>query len=175
MKAKAKRQDTFDEFFPAHPLPVHIFRAGDVLDIVGIEKWRLEKFLTGKQYRLSPSGYIGKGAGSWRLFSLEDVYRIAIANRLVRDGFTAKFVSLVLENISPAELLERDHMGESAVPDVGVFRAQRDEPDVRFISSSRTAQEKQQPYYVLRLAELLPKIDARISAVTKERNTIERS
>ena len=155
MRKKATRQSS-DDFFRMPELPTHIFRAGDVGRILGIEKWRLEKFLTGKQFQLSASGQLGKGQGSWRLFSHQDIYRLGIANRIVNDGFTAKFVSLVLQEIDDEELLDMDENGRSSAPDVGVFRSDKG-PYVTFVSA-----EKKEPYYVLKLWELIRDIDKRI-------------
>jgi hypothetical protein len=138
-----------------------------------MEKWRLEKYLTGKQYHLSPSGHIGKGVGSWRLFSHQDLYRLGIADTLVKDGFTAKFVSFVLENIEDRELLERDIPGEIASPDLGIFRTASG-PELKFVSRGSIG-HKQGPYYVIPLSDLLRETDQRISQVIKERSTPERS
>ena len=152
-----------DDFFQSPELPVHIFRAGDVGRILEIEKWRLEKFLTGKQYRLSASGQLGKGQGSWRLFSDQDLYRLGVANWMVKDGFSAKFVSLVLQEIEDYELLDRDEHG-SAAPDIGIFRGDKG-PRVAFLSGA----EKKEPYYVLRLRDLITAIDKRIREEREER------
>jgi hypothetical protein len=143
-------------------LPTHIFRAGDVGRILGIEKWRLEKFLTGKQYRLSASGHLGHGQGSWRLFSHQDIYRLGIANWMVRDGFSAKFVSFVLQEIEDEELLDFDEDGRNTAPNIGVFRSDTG-PRVGFLGSA----EKEGPYYVLKLWELIREIDRRTLAGRK--------
>ena len=56
-------------FLDGPTLPVHIFGAGDAEQILRIESWRLQKFLSGKRYQLTPSGRIGKGRqGSRRVF-----------------------------------------------------------------------------------------------------------
>jgi hypothetical protein len=153
---KKKTRQTPDEFFQTPVLPTHIFRAGDVGRILGIEKWRLEKFLTGKQFRLRASGQLGKGQGSWRLFSHQDIYRLGIANRLVQDGFTAKFASLLLQEIYDEDLLDIDEEGRSTAMDLGVFRSDKG-PYVAFASA-----EKKEPYYVLKLLELIRDIDKRV-------------
>lgn len=155
---KKKTRQASDEFFQTPELPTHIFRAGDVGRILGIEKWRLEKFLTGKQFRLSASGQLGKGQGSWRLFSHQDIYRLGIANRMVNDGFTAKFVSVVLQEVEDSELLDFDEHGRSTAPNLGLFRSNKG-PYVAFVSA-----EKSEPYYVLKLWELIRDIDKRIHA-----------
>jgi hypothetical protein len=152
-----KKQRKDEDVFSTPELETRIFRASDVTQIVGIEKWRLEKFLTGKQYRLSPSGTIGEGRGSWRLFNHQDLYRLAIATRMVEDGFTAKFISDVLQEIEDNDLLDIDEHGESRALDVGIVRSQ-DGPRVVFGRWGA----KQQPYYVLPLRELIRDVDKRI-------------
>src|SRR6266851_1215671 len=103
---KKQRKEAAADVFQTPMLETRIFRASDVTRILEIEKWRLEKFLTGKQYRLSPSGTIGEGRGSWRLFNHQDLYRLASANHMVEDGFTARFVSTVLQEIEDNDLLD---------------------------------------------------------------------
>ena len=154
---KKKATQSADDLFPTSVLPTHIFRAGDVGQILGIEKWRLEKFLTGKQYRLTPSGHLGQGRKPWRIFSHKDLYRLAIANRMVEDGFTAKFVSMVLQEIEDHELLEVNQRGDRTAPDVCLVRTQKG-PQVGLLR----AHMKPEPYYVLRLGELIRSVDERI-------------
>jgi hypothetical protein len=151
-----------DNIFDTPEIETHIFRAGDVVRIVDIPRWRLEKFLTGKGYQLSPSGQLGKGKGSWRLFKAEDLYRLAVASRMVEDGFTAKFVSFVLQSIEDKEMFEFDEVGNVRVPELGVFRT-KEGPEVRFVSSTN------KPYYVVPLADVVRTVDAGIKA-TKEKN-----
>lgn len=164
MKKKRMRREAEDFFQSTPEVPVHIFRAGDLTRILGMERWRLEKFLTGKQYQLSPSGQIGKGKGSWRLFSHQDIYRLGIASFMVKDGFSATFVSLVLRAIEDSDLLEVDENGETIVSDQGIFRSETG-PRVRLISSGA----KEKPYYVLPLRQLIAEIDERILAHNKGR------
>src|SRR5580693_2468820 len=97
----------------APELRVHIFGAGDVEQILEMESWRLQKFLSGKVYDLTPSeGQIGKGRqGSRRVFRIQDVYRIGIAGFLVRDGFAPNCVSSVLQWIEDQDLLSFDEKG----------------------------------------------------------------
>jgi hypothetical protein len=158
LMTKRKKISQDDQFFGTSVAPpAHIFRAGDVVSILGIERWRLEKFITGTQYKLTPSGHLGEGKGSWRLFSLEDMYRLGIATRMVEDGFTAKFISFVLQEIEDADLLVLDMEGNSNAPEVGIFRRPKGPIVHPFFSN-----EKERPYYVLPLSELLNDINKRI-------------
>lgn len=155
MKTRKVRKRSGD-VFAAPEVPANIFRAGDVTELLGIERWRLEKFLTGTQFKLSPSGHLGTGKGSWRLFSQADLYRLAIASQMVEDGFTAKFVSMVLEGIWENELQDFDELGKSTAQDVGLFRTEKG-PVVGFVSGS-----KQRPYYVIELQKLITSVNNRI-------------
>jgi len=163
MRRKKIQNETTD-FFQQPEMQVHIFRAGDLTRILEMERWRLEKFLTGKLYQLSPSGQIGKGKGSWRLFSHQDIYRLGIANFMLKDGFSATFVSLVLRAIEDSDLLDVDENGQTTVPDQGIFRSNTG-PRVGFIVRGA----KEQPYYVLPLRQLIADIHKRISAHSKGR------
>src|SRR5947208_16760304 len=154
---KKQRKEAVDDVFKTPMLETRIFRASDVTRILEIEKWRLEKFLTGKQFRLSPSGHIGEGKGSWRLFNHQDLYRLAIATRLVEDGFTAKLVSMVLQEVWDGELLDTDENGESRAQNVGLARS-KDGPKLVFVG----AHTKERPYYVLPLRELIRNVDKQI-------------
>jgi len=161
---KRRRSNTAVDFWQTPAIPTHIFRSGDVSAILEIEKWRLEKFLTGKQYQLSASGQLGEGKGSWRLFSHQDLYRLGIANLMVRDGFSSKFVSFVLREIEDSELLDVNEEGETVVSDQGIFRTDRG-PRIGFVGSV----VKEQPYYILPLRQLIADIDKRILAHMKGR------
>ena len=159
--SKRKNQESADDFFRTSELPTHIFRAGDVGRILDIEKWRLEKFLTGKQYKLSPSGHIGKGRGSWRLFSHQDLYRLALAKFMVNDGFTAPFVSTILEAVEDRELLEIDEHGDTTAEDICVFRGEKG-PN---LDAPRGSSEK--PYYMIKVRDVVRDVDKRIQQYGK--------
>jgi hypothetical protein len=165
---RKRKGHSVGDFFQQPEIPVHIFRAGDVVRILGIEKWRLEKFLTGKQYDISASGHLGKGLGSWRLFSHGDLYRIGIATLMAQDGFSAKFVSLVLKEIDSSELLGVGESGHSTAADLGLFRSDTG-PEVRYVGGPG----KQQPYYVIKLRELIEGINKRISRKGEQDGTHE--
>jgi hypothetical protein len=107
-------------------LPVHNFGAGDVEKILEMESWRLQKFLSGKRYQLTPSGgQIGKGTGSSRrVFRIEDVYRIGVAGFLVRDGFAPNCVSSLLQWIENQDLIGFDEKGRTTPPTIAFMRGE---------------------------------------------------
>src|SRR5215813_13729023 len=120
--ASKKHKVLVDDPFRTAELPPPEFRVGDVVRILGMPKWRLEKFLTGERYKLSPSGYVGVGRGAWRVFKHQDLYRLAIAYQMTLDGFTPTLVSDVLQEIRDQELLEVDESGESTAFRIGLVR-----------------------------------------------------
>jgi hypothetical protein len=144
-----------------------VFGAGDVEQILGMESWRLQKFLSGKRYKLTPSGgQIGKGKqGSRRVFQIEDVYRIGIAGFLVRDGFSANCASGLLQWIEHQDLIGFDEKGRTTPPTIGFIRG-KDGPEFRPISESETASATANSgviYYVLRLDQIIAGIDERVA------------
>src|SRR5690349_1900940 len=82
------------------PLLVPTFTAKEVLKVLEIEKWRLQQFLNSPKYELSASGgKRGSGRGSYRLFTTEDILRLAVADQLVRDGFSYKFIAKAVQQL----------------------------------------------------------------------------
>lgn len=146
------------------------FTAGEVTEVLAMERWRLQKFLNSPRYRLSPSGQLGRGQGSRRLFTAKDIYRIGIAAFLIRDGFSQKVVSAVLQDIEDDDLIHFDELGTevcvgitfsrgSEGPKLGSFRAGKP-PKVR---------PEGPIYYALDLGEVTGDIGRRIAATISKR------
>jgi hypothetical protein len=149
-----------DDPFRTSELPTPYYQAGQVARILKMDPGRLQKFLVGKNYRLVPQGrHVGKGQGSRRLFNRGDIFRLGIANHLVKDGFSPNFVSYILQELEDAELLQMDS-------DVGFFRSS-EKPTVGFVSHGRSMDQREQAYYVLHLTRLLAEID---DAISREAN-----
>src|SRR5260370_33925081 len=88
------------------------FSAKDVAELLAVPNWRLQKFLNSPQFGLSSAGHlIGRGRGSRRTFSRNDLYLIGLAARLVRDGFAAKFIGQVVESLADIRFVEMDEQG----------------------------------------------------------------
>ena len=144
------------------PLPVERFSSGEAARILGTKMRRLNNFL--ENYPLSSSGQLGKGRGSRRMFSREDLYRIAVASRLIRDGFTPKLVVRVLQDIEDRDLIDVDeHMRTTRI---GIlFRRGKTRPQLDFFKSGHAGETKADSsvYYALDLgSEVMDEIDRRI-------------
>jgi hypothetical protein len=101
-----KKRNLLEEMYYATPV-LPTFGTGRVAEILDIPMWRLQKFLDGKQYRLSPEDSLGAGRGSRRVFTVEDIYRLAIASRLVQDGFAASFIGEMLVQLDDRDFGDR--------------------------------------------------------------------
>lgn len=169
MKNKKK---SFGTLFPPSPAPeIPAFGTGEVAEILGVPIWRLQKFLDSPMYQLSPEESLGKGRGSRRVFSREDIYRIAIAKHLVQDGFAAKFVGLLLQQIDDSDFYEsHDQDGREVTPPgwLGLIRG-TSRPVLKLFYSKRPPNlgEKDSPYYVLNLDEAIGEVDKRIAKMKK--------
>jgi len=85
-----------------------------VAEFLGIPEWRVKNFSEGGAYGLRPSQTLGTGRGSRRLYSVNDILRLAIANELVVYGFTPQTVGRAVREI-PESMLIRG-LGQSADP-----------------------------------------------------------
>ena len=158
------RNRQFDPLWTT-PLKVPRFSTGEVADILGVEKWRLHKFLDSPRYQLSPTGQLGRGRGSRRTYSRIDVYRIGIAARLVSDGFAAKFVGKALRFIENEDLISLDERGE--VSHTGILFKRGTEEPIDFFPSGKPPEIKvgSPVYYALDLADVIRETDRRIAEV----------
>jgi len=165
MKRKPK---PLSNLFPSSAPPsLYTFGTGEVSEVVGIPIWRLQKFLDSPQYQLSAEGTLGAGLGSRRFFKMEDIYRIAIAKQLVQDGFAAKFVGLVLQQIDDSDFYESHDQNGKAIPPpafLALFRSERG-PRSKLFDSRRLSKlgEKDSPYYLLNLDEVKGEVAKRIA------------
>jgi hypothetical protein len=160
-----RSKNTSEDVFRTAELPSHFYRAGDLIRVLGIEKWRLQKFLSGKRYPLSSSGQIGKGPSSWRLFSLEDMYRIGIAYFLTRDGFTPKHISEALQFIEGSDLIDFGPEGRKRPPLIGFVRGPKEAKTVYIPRTRAISAGSDAPYYVLDLERIISEIDRRIEGL----------
>ena len=81
-----------------------LYGTREVAAILGIPDWRVKNFSEGEAYRLPPSIRVGSGRGSRRLSGWTDIFRIGLADRLVKFGFTPETVGEAVREI-PESLL----------------------------------------------------------------------
>ena len=74
-----------------------LYGTSQVARILDIPDWRVKNFSEGEAYRLPPSIQVGSGRGSRRLYTFEDVFRIAVADYLVKFGFTPEAVGRAIQ------------------------------------------------------------------------------
>jgi hypothetical protein len=152
------------------PLPVPRFTAKEVVEILGIEQWRLQKFLNTPKYKLSAEGQLGKGRGSRRLFSTEDIHRLGVAHQLARDGFSPTFVAEAVQQLEDEELLGISFgpKGE-AQADLSIGFICDDQGVKAHYVEDLSRWVQLDSFYFLNLPKLRKRIEQRISEVSKER------
>jgi DNA-binding transcriptional MerR regulator len=140
------------------------FGTGEVAEILGVPMWRLQKYLS-PQYQLGSSGQLsGKGHGSRRVFTVDDVYRIAIAGRLNGDGFVPKLIGEIMAELKEHKLIDRDEKGEEAVLGFTLSRGSKG-AEIGFFRSGHPPDLKVggRIYYALDCAGIIDQVNARIS------------
>ena len=82
--------------------PGAAFGRSDVSRILNIPEWQLANFSDQRYaYGLTPSVRGGKGRGKKGLYSPVDVYKIAVAHRLLTAGFVSRVVAEGLKELFP--------------------------------------------------------------------------
>ena len=76
-----------------------LFESAEVTEVVGIQPLYLNKCIERKQYGIQASLRAGKGRGSRRLFSEEDVFGVALVWWLFESGLRKLAIQYVLNQI----------------------------------------------------------------------------
>jgi hypothetical protein len=163
MSKRTRRKGEF--FIHTEPAEMPSFGTGEAAELLGIPIWRLQKFLDSRAYNLSPAGKLGSGRGSRRMFSQEDLHRVALASWLIRDGFAPQFVGSVVERLEDDHVgVYIDHEGEEASVGIAFYRG-ADGPIVRtYLVRSGEPGGKLPPFYRLHLDDVFVEVDRKIRA-----------
>jgi hypothetical protein len=165
-----RKSNSFEKPFKGVPnIALEGFPAGEVAEILGVPMWRLQKYIDSPQYKFCPEGKLGKGQGSRRVFMREDIYLVALAQRLVGDGFAAKFVGSVLDEFEDYDFYGSHDREGKEVPSpgfLGLFRAAHG-PKAKFFDKPPKLGERDSPYYVFNIFEITGEIDKQIARMKK--------
>lgn len=145
------------------PKPIEIpeYSTGQVAEVLEIPIWRLQKFLDVKSYPLSPTGKLGSGKGSRRMFSLQDVYRIAVTVWLIEDGFSPKWVVQALQFVDDRDLLDVDRDGNIVRGGIAFRRTAKGDRQIDFFDGGNAPKGRDR-YYALDFSDVINRVDARI-------------
>ncbi len=82
--------------------PNMLLGRSDVARLLGIPEWQIANFASRRYpYRLTPSVRGKKGRGRKGLYSLGDVYKVAVAHRMLMAGLGSRVVAEVLKELFP--------------------------------------------------------------------------
>ena len=164
-----KKIDVLDVWPKGQEIDLPRFSFGAVCKVLGLEAWRLQKFLDSPRYRLEASRQQGEGKGSRKWFSTFDVYRIGIASFLAKDGFAPKLIAEILERLGDRDLIDFDEHGEVR-PGLSLTRTGMG-PRLDFFRSGHRPAIKPggEVFYVLDLGEIIDDIDRRIEELADKK------
>ncbi|HEV2380304.1 MAG TPA: MerR family transcriptional regulator [Terriglobia bacterium] len=77
-------------------LRTEVFTIGEVAQILAIPQTRVKNWTIGRPLWIIPTVRMAAGKGSRNLYSIRDVYAIAVANHLIEDGFTTDAIRRLL-------------------------------------------------------------------------------
>lgn len=150
---------------------VRHFGSGEVAEIFNLEPWRLHRILG--RYELTSSGQLGRGRGSRRWFTTEDIYRIATALFLIEDGFGSKMVSSIVQTLEDEDFYgTHNERGEFSEMGVLLKRTSKGRQAAAFRLNTPPEIRLSGPiYYALALNQITQMIDRRIKEVDEKRRT----
>jgi hypothetical protein len=156
----AKTSDPFE----LRELRLPRFGSGQVAEILKVELWKLNRFLS--RYELSSSGQLGQGRGSRRAYTIEDIYRIATAMYLINDGFTPKLVTEILQELEDTQFHgEHDDQGEFHQLGISLRRTDSGR-EIRFFREGKAPQLglDSKTYYAVALSTITTSVDRAIAS-----------
>jgi hypothetical protein len=162
-----KRDKALDEFFWTPEISVPRFGSGAVATILGVELWKLNRFLS--RYELSSSGQLGEGRGSRRVYTTEDVYRIRTAMFFIQDGFAPKLVAQVMQRLEDIDFHgTQNSEGEFEELGVALSRGEKG-PEVRIFRADKPPEisPESKTYYGLKLSTITRGVDRQIASLKK--------
>jgi hypothetical protein len=163
--SQRKEKDIFDDL-PSFQFPR--FSTGEAANVLDIPIWRLQKFLDVRSYPISPSGRLGEGKGSRRMFSTEDLYRIAIADFLLKDGLAPSMVARILRDMEDHEFVDDDQGGEAVLGVHLVRSASSGERTVKFYFRLARSAPPKEAYYALDFSIPIGEVNRRINEKVKD-------
>ena len=83
-----------------------LLTTAQVAEVLELPEWRVIKFAQGKEYGIKPAFSTGKGSGSRRLYSLENVFQFGLALRLLETGLRSKVIGRVIRMLREQEMLK---------------------------------------------------------------------
>ena len=148
------------------------FGTGEVARILGVEVWRIQSYLDSPKYQITPAGQLGSGRGFRRVFDETDVYRLGIADYLVRDGFSYKYISKALQQLEDEDLLGPFDSEGQELDRVYVLIGGEENLQVKRIERDKTIEDlakrfKSPSLYLLDINKIIFEIQKRIREIQK--------
>jgi DNA-binding transcriptional MerR regulator len=148
---------------------IDVFELSEVADLVGLPVTTVKNWTIGRPLEIKPSIKSKRGTGFRNLYSREDVYVMALADRLTKDGFALETVKQVLKELKGRSDLFGTHY--SAL----VISSSVGGPEIRFVTGPisigvhERLREEVISRYVLDLHKLVALIQAKIKRAAAPR------
>jgi DNA-binding transcriptional MerR regulator len=87
---------------------MHVFELSEMAALLGMSQIKAKNWTAGRPFKIPASVRTATGTGSRNLYSIEDVYLMALANEFSKAGFAAKAIGRLLEAVDAKRLAEMD-------------------------------------------------------------------
>ncbi len=87
---------------------MHVFELSEIAALLAMSAVKAKNWTAGRPFKIPASVRTATGTGSRNLYSIEDVYLMALANELSKAGFAAKAIGRLLDAVDAKRLAEMD-------------------------------------------------------------------
>jgi len=89
-------------------MEITVFELSEMAQVLGMPLTKARNWTIGRPLSIPASVRTATGTGSRNLYSIEDVYLMALANEFSKAGFAAKAIGRLLEAVDAKKLAEMD-------------------------------------------------------------------
>ena len=148
-----------------------VFELSEVADLLDLPTSTVKNWTIGRPLSIKPSIRASRGKGSRNLYSREDVYLLALAVQLTRDGFDLTTVKRVLKELKGrSDLLRQEERSDLLGPRYSalVISSSKGGPEIKFLTSGIGIGIHEQlradviGRYVLDIGKLVAMVDEKI-------------
>jgi DNA-binding transcriptional MerR regulator len=87
---------------------MQVFELSEMTELLGMSQVKAKNWTAGRPFKIQASVRTATGTGSRNLYSIEDLYLMALANQFSKAGFAAKAIGKLVKAVDAKKLAQMD-------------------------------------------------------------------